>query len=143
MDEPTLEAINLAIQTIEFTSQTVQLVLSLATGALALSITFAKEITPNITLSTRRYLIIAWFFYVLSIPFGIATMMALTGQLTGIDKILIDQIALQANPQALTALLPDIESSRVLVPAILQFMSFFLAILFTFFYGIRSLLPHR
>jgi hypothetical protein len=138
MDESTLEAINLAVQTIEFTSQTVQLVLSLATGALALSITFAKEITPNIPLSTRRYLIIAWFFYVLSIPFGIATMMALTGQLTGIDQLL-----LQANPQNLSTLLPSIESNTVLFPATLQFMSFFLAIFFTFLYGVRSLFSHR
>jgi hypothetical protein len=54
--------------------------ITLATGILALSITFTKDILKSLPKATWL-LKSAWMAYLLSILFGICTMMALTGRL--------------------------------------------------------------
>jgi hypothetical protein len=108
------------LKAFDFASTTTQLLITLATGTLALSITFAKEIAPETSRRhSRRYLMIAWLFYILSIPFGILTMMALTGQLTS-DT-------------------PSIVARTVTIPGMLQVICFILALIFTMVYGVKAL----
>jgi hypothetical protein len=54
--------------------------ITLATGVLALTITFAKDVTAN-TAAHKWVLIVAWIVYLLSILGGVWTLLALTGSL--------------------------------------------------------------
>lgn len=124
-------------KTIDFSSQTVQLLLSLSTGVLAFSITFSKEIAPSAPNSVRRYLTMAWLLYFLSIPFGVVTMMAFTGLLTELDLIFLESLNSNISISRLEGL--SVTSPQITIPAMLQFISFFLGVFCTFIYGFKSL----
>lgn len=55
--------------------------ITVSTGLLTLSVTFAKDIFGSTTKKKVRYLKGAWAFHILSILFGVLTIMALTGDL--------------------------------------------------------------
>ena len=55
--------------------------ITLSTGLLALSITFTKEIVKTLSNFKEIFLRISWGFHMLSILFGVWTLMALTGTL--------------------------------------------------------------
>ncbi len=55
--------------------------ITLSTGLLALSVTFTKEIVKTLSNVREVILRISWGFHMLSIVFGVWTLMALTGTL--------------------------------------------------------------
>jgi hypothetical protein len=61
-------------------AEVVKQLITLATAVLALTVTFAKDITRN-TMAHRTVLLIAWIVYLLSLAGGIWTLMALAGSL--------------------------------------------------------------
>lgn len=56
-------------------------VVTLSTGILALMITFLSDIVSDVGLITRIILLLSWSLFLVSVGFGVFTMMALTGNL--------------------------------------------------------------
>jgi hypothetical protein len=69
----------------QFASDLAKQLITLSTGILALSITFTKDIVKTLPDRAVRRLKTAWILLLLSILFGIWTMMALTGTLMPIQ----------------------------------------------------------
>lgn len=65
----------------DFASETTKQLLTLSTGIVALTITFAKDILIAVPFSAKLFLMAAWGVYVVSLLFGISTLMALAGEL--------------------------------------------------------------
>lgn len=65
----------------EFAAETTKQLITLSTGILALSVTFSKDILQNVLGLGRWTLILAWTVYLVSIAFGLGTLMSLTGNL--------------------------------------------------------------
>jgi hypothetical protein len=94
-----------AAKAFDFAQDTSKQQITLATGVLALTLTFVKDIAPADT--SRTTLQFAWILYVVSVLAGVATLMALTGNVadedgTGGDSIYSAGIKLFAIVQVLT-----------------------------------------
>jgi hypothetical protein len=69
----------------EFITDLSKQLISLSTGILALSITFAREIIIDKNKRRVNALALSWLFYLISICFGVWTMMAVTGTIISPD----------------------------------------------------------
>jgi hypothetical protein len=104
-------------------SDTSKQLITLATGLLALEITFVKDIIQNLD-STARYLLCAsWLLLLLSIIAGVWTLLALTGTLTQKHA---------PTPQSIYA-------NNVRLPAFLQVLLFLGGLIFTVWLGIHTI----
>jgi hypothetical protein len=101
--------------------------ITLATGILALSITFIKDVLKSNGQRVTWPLETAWVAYLLSICFGIWTMMAITGST-------FDAIAKPT--EAVTY------GANIGIPALLQIAAFLAATVFLIWYGAK-MLRHR
>ena len=101
--------------------------LTLATGILALSITFIKDVLKSNGQVITWPLETAWVAYLLSICFGIWNMMGITGSI-------FDAIAKPSEPVTYGA--------NIAVPAMLQIVAFLAATVFLILYGAK-MLRHR
>jgi hypothetical protein len=103
-------------------SDTSKQLITLATGVLALEITFAKDVILKLD-ATAKYLVGAsWILLLLSVTAGVWTLLALTGTLG----------------QG-TALKPKaISGSNIRIPAILQILLFLGGLLLTVWFGVRG-----
>jgi hypothetical protein len=108
----------------DFPQGTTKQLLSLATGIIALTITFAKDIVGSLPPATKGCLAAAWFNYLILILGGVWTLMSLTGTLEkkGDDKFPI-----------------SIRGNNVIVPSLIQIVTFLLGKILTVIYGIISL----
>jgi hypothetical protein len=95
--------------------------ITLATGILALTITFAKDLTRN-TDAHRAVLIAAWIIYLISLLGGVWTLMALAGSLAAEKQ--------------------SIYGWNIRLPAILQVLLFLTATLLIILYAALSLGTH-
>jgi hypothetical protein len=95
----------------DYASDTTKQLITLATGIIAVSITFSKDIIGNTT-AHRGVLIAAWITYLLSIVFGVWALLAMTGEL---------------QPRGQTSGDPSIRKSNVTMPSIVQILSFIVA----------------
>jgi hypothetical protein len=98
--------------------------ITLATGILALSITFLKDILKDKAKLVTWPLESAWISYLLSVCFGIWTMMAVTGTIFNITE----------NPAG-----PKTYGTNISIPAFLQILSFLLGTIFLIVYGAKAL----
>ncbi len=65
----------------EFAKETVTQLLTLATGVIGVSVTFAKEVRSKVTAYDRTWLFRSWIALLASVVCGVWTLMALTGTL--------------------------------------------------------------
>ena len=65
----------------EFAKDSTKQLITLSTGIVALTITFAKDILGGVPAGPRRLLFAAWVVYLISIICGRWTLLALTGSL--------------------------------------------------------------
>ncbi|HXQ69593.1 MAG TPA: hypothetical protein VN844_03870 [Pyrinomonadaceae bacterium] len=100
--------------------------ITLATGILALSITFTKEAVRSSGLIVTWPLKLAWIAWLLSVCFGIWTMMALTGMIFKITE-------------NVDALKPVTYGTSIRIPASLQILMFLLGIALLIVHGARML----
>ena len=71
--------------------------ITLATGTLAISITFAKDLLNSPAKWLRRAMAASWVFFIVSVVAGIVAHMALTGSLVGSEPVTdISDIAMSA-----------------------------------------------
>ncbi len=65
----------------QFAKETVTQLLTLATGVVGISVTFAKDVRSRVTPHDRTWLFRSWVALLVSVVCGIWTLMALTGTL--------------------------------------------------------------
>jgi hypothetical protein len=96
--------------------------ITLATGVLALEITFAKDLIRELDVTARCLIGVSWILLLLSVGAGVWTLLALTGSL-GQE----------------TALTPKaISGSNVRIPAMLQIFFFLGGLILTVWFGVRG-----
>lgn len=113
MDEQTKAAFTSA-------SESSKQLITLATGLLALEITFAKDLIGHVDRTAKWLLGASWIVFLLSVIAGVWTLLALTGSLT--------------SSTTLTA--RTISDTNVRVPAVLQILLFLGGLLLTVLFGI-------
>jgi hypothetical protein len=107
----------------EFARDTVRQFLTLATGIIALTITFSKDFVSSVPDEIRIYALWSWGFMLISVFFGLLSLMALTGSLERFE---------QDNSQ------PSIRAKNITIPAGLQVISFFVGLVFVVIFGIKA-----
>lgn len=117
MDERTQKAF-------DFAKETTKQLLTLSTGIIALTITFSKTFAENVPPQATIFLKLAWLAYLLSILFGIWTLMALTGTLEPKDK---------------SKDIVSIWGGNVTVPAGLQVLTFLAGLVLIVVFGIKAI----
>lgn len=121
MDEKTKKAF-------EFAQDTTKQCITLAAGIIAVSITFAKDfVGGNVGETARWFALSAWAVLLLSVFFGLWTLMALTGTLEQEDS----EIPI------------SIRGRNVTLPAGLQMLTFFLGLLLTVLFGFTAILAGK
>jgi hypothetical protein len=100
--------------------------ITLATGSLALSVTFTKDIIRSNAPVVTWPLKIAWVSWLASVCFGIWTMMAVTGMIFKIGE-------------TAEASKPVTYAANVSIPALLQILTFLLGIALLILHGAQML----
>jgi len=111
---------------VDFAADVVKQLLTLSTGILALTITFATEIVGDRETPTAL-LGISWVVYILSMLFGLWALFAMTGELEQLPR---------GNDQVEE---PSIRGRNVTLPAVLQIVTFLAATAFIASYGVAAL----
>lgn len=103
-------------------SDTSKQLITLATGLLALEITFAKDVIVNLDAAAKCLTGMSWVLLLLSVIAGVWTLLALTGSL--------------AKMSAPTS--QSILGRNVRIPAILQILLFLSGLILTVWFGVRG-----
>ena len=96
--------------------------LTLATGIIALTITFSKDFA-GAEAGLKILVFLAWILLLVSVLFGLCVLLALTGTLEPIDP---------STPNS-------IRGKNVIIPASLQIVTFFLGLALTVAFGISAI----
>lgn len=103
-----------------FARETTKQLITLSTAILTLTVTFQSDIVKDQDETTVDLLTYAWTAYLVSIIFGVATLMMLTGTL------------------AATAADASINGRQIRVPGIIQALAFLIATALVLWFGARS-----
>jgi hypothetical protein len=95
----------------QFAKETVTQLITLATGLIGISVTFAKDVRVRAKPGDRALLFRSWIVLLLSIVFGVWTLLALTGSLA---REIVPKDA--------------IYGSNVTIPSMLQIVTFLVGI---------------
>lgn len=106
----------------QFAQEASKQLISLSTGLIALEITFAKEWIRTADQNVKWLAEASWMAFLLSVIFGIWSLLALTGTLA------------ESSEAA-----PSIRSKNIRLPAALQIVLFVVGILFTVLFGVYAL----
>lgn len=133
------EALQLIKLSFEYARDLSQHLITLATGAIAVSITFTRDILKDTpTRHTTKWLLRSWNLFLLSIMFGVWSQMAITGSLDHY-KTLLEQVTelREKDPTAI--------HKNVTIPAALQIFSFVAAVFCIVKFGFKStpMIPHQ
>ena len=107
----------------EFASDATKQLITLSTAIITITITFAKDIFGG-SINNKALLMISWISFLLSIVFGVGTLLALTGELEQTEN----------NQRE-----PTIRKKNVTLPSILQILLFIIALSLTIVFGIVEL----
>ena len=105
----------------DFAQETSKQLITLATAIIGLTVTFGKDFAGSVHGGARVLAISAWVLFLLSILFGLLTLMALTGSL-----------------EAKGHTAPSIRGSNVTIPAATQILLFFLGLVASVWFGILA-----
>ena len=94
----------------DFASDVTKQLIALATGVVTVTLAFGENVLTLTGSSGRGWLVLAWVFFLLSIVFGVWTLLALTGSMA----------AKRDGP-------PSIWAKNVRIPSVLQIFAFALA----------------
>jgi uncharacterized membrane protein len=108
----------------DFAQETTKQLLTLATGIIALTITFLKDVVHEAPPGAAKYIEIAWFLYLVSVLFGMATLMGLTGSLVPKTGAPVRE--------------PSIYAWAVRIPSSLQILTFVAALVLTLIFGLKA-----
>ncbi|HUE69679.1 MAG TPA: hypothetical protein VMP01_02225 [Pirellulaceae bacterium] len=102
----------------EFARDSTQQLITLATGVVAIGITFSKEFAGPITPTAKGWAVASWGAFLVSVFFGLWSLLALTGTLA------------DAASKS-----PTIRGSNVTIPATLQVLTFLIGLILTVVFG--------
>ncbi len=115
------------VEGLKAAADTTKQIITLSTGIMALTVTFAKEFKVGSgALSVPGTLQISWLAFFLAILFAILTLMAVTGSLSQIDR--------STDEQAQRAL-ADCNASNIRLPAIAMIICFLVGLALTAIVG--------
>ncbi len=110
----------------EFAKDTTKQLITLSTAIVGLSVTFAKDIFKSSSQVDETLLVSAWITYLVSICFGVLTLMALTGCLDPLSEDSSDNSKLTVN------------SNSIRVMSMLQILTYVMGLILTVKFGIES-----
>lgn len=113
----------------DFAQETTKQLITLATGVLALTLTFMKDIASSAPGSARVYVEWGWGVYIASIVFGVFTMMSLAGNLERPGQV-------EGSPGQ--ARQPSIYRPNIVLFSILQVVTFVSATILTVIFGVKA-----
>ena len=108
----------------DFAKESTKQIITLATGIIALTITFQKDIlsTGQIPAEAKLYAPLSWLFFLLSVIFGLWTLLALAGTL---------------DPRSQGE--PSIYGKNIIIPSIIEVLCFVTGLGLTVWYGYLAL----
>ncbi|WP_319549497.1 hypothetical protein [Desulfogranum marinum] len=107
----------------EFARDTTKQLITLATGIIALEITFSKDFVTTPDQTVYVYALLSWLAFLASVFFGVWTLMALTG-------------TLEAEKESVPV---SIRGKNIKLPSILQIISFVVGLTLTVIVGVKSI----
>ena len=105
----------------DFARDTTKQLITLATGIIALEITFLKEFVKPTNTDAQIYALISWLAFLFSVVCGVWTLMALTGTLEAEDETVP----------------VSIRGANVRIPSIFQILSFLAGLTMTVIFGVK------
>lgn len=114
---------NFREKSFDFAADVSKQLITLSTAIITITITFSKDVLGGVA-ENRYWLLAAWIVFIFTILCGIWTLMALTGTLEPIDN----------NDNG-----TSINGKNIRLPAILQILSFIVALALTITYGFKSI----
>lgn len=121
----------------DFAADTTKQLIGISTGIIALMVTFSKDIIGNNIVSPKSLLAWTWGIFIVSIVFGVLTLMALTGTLQPMKKESKDEVP--ENKPEPTNIELDINNGNIRLFSSLQILFFLIAIVLTAVFGYKSL----
>lgn len=109
----------------DFASDLSKQLITLSSGIIALTVTFAKDIFTGASACTQNWLVAAWITFFISILGGIWHLMALTGTLDPLNKEKKIEISIQG--------------WNCRIPSIIQILLFLGGLVLTITYAIKAL----
>ncbi|MDQ3622268.1 MAG: hypothetical protein M3463_07245 [Verrucomicrobiota bacterium] len=107
----------------DFAQEVSKQLITLATAVIAVSLTFGADIATCATGNARSFLIWSWSLLLVSLVFGLWTLMALAGNLE------------TASASSTT---PSIRTANVTIPAVAQILLFLAGLVLAVLFGIFS-----
>ena len=118
-------------QAFEFARDSTKQLITLATGIIALTVTFSKDVFGKPSPFEQLLLVGSWIFFLLSVVMGVCTLLALTGSLEPKEEPIVGtNVATRG---------PSIRGSNVTIPSIIQILTFLIGLALTVWFGITSL----
>lgn len=121
------------IKAFDFAADTTKQLISILTGIIALMVTFSKDIVGS-SINSKGLLAWTWSIFILSIIFGVLTLMALTGTLQPIKKAKKENEQTEEEEIEL-----NINNGNIRILSLLQVVTFVGAIILTVIFGYKSL----
>ncbi|MET0072189.1 MAG: hypothetical protein ABW096_19300 [Candidatus Thiodiazotropha sp.] len=106
----------------DFARDTTKQLITLSTAIIAFTVTFAKDFLGTPDDFGRTLVVISWLGFLVSVIFGVWTLLALTGTL---------------EPEGVE-IETSIRGKNVTIPSVLQIISFLVGLGFTVWFGIRA-----
>jgi hypothetical protein len=106
----------------DFARDCTKQLITLATGIITLEITFKKDFVGPLPDGVHIYALLSWIAFLLSVVFGIWTLLALTGTLETSKNVPV-----------------SIRGKNVTIPSILQVIWFVLGLGLTVLFGVKAL----
>ena len=106
----------------DFAQEATKQLITLATGVITITITFLTDVIKAAPAGSAPFLYSAWILYLVSIVFGILTLLALTGNLE--------------RPAAGKS--PSIYRGNIVACSIIQVLSFSLAVALTLVFAVKA-----
>lgn len=133
----------------DFAADTTKQLITLATGIIALTITFSKDIIGASKLTNSNLIFWSWGLFIFSVFCGIWTLMALTGNLQPMIRqnsnnngnVENEDSDNQTTSSVIVADIQclDINTKNIKIPSVLQMFSFIFALILTVVFGAKSI----
>lgn len=120
----------------DFAADTTKQLITIATGIIALMVTFSKDVVGSATSSPKILLAWTWAIFIFSILFGILTLMALTGTLQPQSKSKSKDLSEEEDNSNISI---DINNGNIRLFSLLQILLFMCAVVMTAIFGYKSL----
>lgn len=106
----------------DFAQESTKQFITLSSGIIALTVTFSKDLIGSVPSSVRVLALWSWGFFLVSVFFGLWTLLALTGTLEPVKG----------------PVNPSIRGKNITIPSALQILTFFVGLVLTVVFGVRA-----